>query len=171
MLRTAQRVRIYARLVDSKDGQQVWATRFDGDMTDLLALQDQVTSRISNSLQVALPAVCLRKDQSQGTPQVSELLMRGRMALNDERRRSINPHKQAEGYFRDALALEPDNSAVLTSLALVIAENLFNSRRLAQPGDTAAAQADAARQEANDLLQRATRLMPCLLYTSDAADE
>src|SRR6202011_4869111 len=37
------RVRVTGQLIDSKDGGHVWAERFDRDLTDIFAIQDEIT--------------------------------------------------------------------------------------------------------------------------------
>lgn len=47
-------VRISATLIDASNGTNIWADRFDGALDDVFALQDKVTSRIVESLEVKL---------------------------------------------------------------------------------------------------------------------
>jgi adenylate cyclase len=44
------RVRITARLVDAATGQYLWANRYDRELHDVFALQDEVTQRIVAAL-------------------------------------------------------------------------------------------------------------------------
>ncbi len=71
VLRSAEQLRINARLVDAENGEQLWADRVDGSAADLLKLQDQVTSRISSSLQFTLPIAWMRKTQMTTTTLLS----------------------------------------------------------------------------------------------------
>ena len=48
--RGANRVRIVAALIDATTGTQIWTDRLDGDLTDIFALQDDVTDSISGVL-------------------------------------------------------------------------------------------------------------------------
>lgn len=48
------RVRISARLIDATTGFNVWAERFDGSLSDVFKLQDEVTDRIVHALQLTL---------------------------------------------------------------------------------------------------------------------
>jgi TolB-like protein/DNA-binding CsgD family transcriptional regulator len=45
--RAAHRVRIVVELSDASNGAQIWGDRFDGDVDDIFALQDQVAARVS----------------------------------------------------------------------------------------------------------------------------
>ena len=50
--RAANQVRINVSLVDLSTGRDVWSDRFDGDRTNLVALQEQVNARLARSLNV-----------------------------------------------------------------------------------------------------------------------
>jgi adenylate cyclase len=52
--RLEHRVRINAQLVEAAHGLQVWAERYDRDLEDIFALQDDVTCRIVDALEVQL---------------------------------------------------------------------------------------------------------------------
>ena len=40
------RVRITAQLIDASTGNHIWADRYDGDLTDVFALQDEITKKV-----------------------------------------------------------------------------------------------------------------------------
>jgi adenylate cyclase len=46
-----ERVRVTAQLVDAGTGHHIWVDRFDGELTDIFDLQDQVTSRVIGAVQ------------------------------------------------------------------------------------------------------------------------
>ena len=48
------KVRITAQLIDALTGHHLWAERYDRDLKDIFALQDEVTLKIINALQVKL---------------------------------------------------------------------------------------------------------------------
>ncbi len=52
--RSANRIRINAQLIDALTGQQIWAERYDRDLTDLFALQDEITIKTLTAVQVKL---------------------------------------------------------------------------------------------------------------------
>src|SRR6202022_370808 len=52
--RSGGQVRVTAQLIDAETDAHLWAERFDGDMGDLFALQDEVTSRIAVALNLEL---------------------------------------------------------------------------------------------------------------------
>ena len=49
-----QRVRITAQLIDALTGHHLWAERYDRDLKDVFALQDEITMKILTALQVRL---------------------------------------------------------------------------------------------------------------------
>ncbi len=54
--KAGKRVRITAQLVDATTGYHVWADRYDRDLQDIFALQDEVTQKIVAALEVKLTA-------------------------------------------------------------------------------------------------------------------
>ena len=52
--RAGNRVRITAQLIDAGSGGHLWADRYDRDLTDIFAVQDDVTRRIVDALKVTL---------------------------------------------------------------------------------------------------------------------
>jgi TolB-like protein/class 3 adenylate cyclase len=52
--RAGDRVRITAQLIDAASGHHLWADRYDSDLQDLFALQDEITLKIVTALQVKL---------------------------------------------------------------------------------------------------------------------
>jgi adenylate cyclase len=54
--RSADRIRINAELIDALTGHNIWAERYDGDLKDLFALQDEITMKILTATQVKLTA-------------------------------------------------------------------------------------------------------------------
>ena len=52
--KAGQRVRITGQLIDGKDGGHLWADRYDRDLTDIFAIQDEITQTIVDQLKVKL---------------------------------------------------------------------------------------------------------------------
>jgi adenylate cyclase len=52
--RSADRIRINAQLIDALTGRHIWAERYDRDLRDIFALQDEITMRIVTAIQVKL---------------------------------------------------------------------------------------------------------------------
>src|SRR5438094_5922451 len=54
MRRAGQRVRITSQLIDTATGTHLWAERYDRDLTDIFAVQDDITSRVAAAIAPAL---------------------------------------------------------------------------------------------------------------------
>jgi adenylate cyclase len=52
--KSADRIRITAQLIDALKGHHLWAERYDRDLKDIFALQDEITMKIITALQVKL---------------------------------------------------------------------------------------------------------------------
>jgi adenylate cyclase len=52
--KAGSRVRVTGQLIDSKDGSHVWADRYDRELTDIFAIQDEITHSIVDQLKVKL---------------------------------------------------------------------------------------------------------------------
>ena len=52
--KAGDRVRITAQLIDGKTGDHVWAERYDRDLTDIFAIQDEISEAIVDALKVKL---------------------------------------------------------------------------------------------------------------------
>ncbi len=55
--RAGNRVRITAQLIDAENGGHLWADQFDRDLSDIFAVQDEVTRRIVDALKIKLSPV------------------------------------------------------------------------------------------------------------------
>ena len=52
--RSGDRIRITAQLIDALKGHHIWSERYDRELKDLFALQDEITIKIMTALQVIL---------------------------------------------------------------------------------------------------------------------
>jgi len=48
------RIRVTAQLIDAQDGQHVWAERYDRQLEDIFAIQDEITREIVTALRIRL---------------------------------------------------------------------------------------------------------------------
>jgi adenylate cyclase len=54
MRRAGERVRISSQLINAATGTHLWAERYDRDLTDIFAVQDDITSRVAAAIEPAL---------------------------------------------------------------------------------------------------------------------
>ncbi len=53
--KAGERIRITAQLIDVDDGYHIWSERFDRNLEDVFAIQDEITAEIVSRLEAALP--------------------------------------------------------------------------------------------------------------------
>jgi TolB-like protein/Flp pilus assembly protein TadD len=112
-------LRINARLVDGHSGAQIWSELFDGDDSDLLALQDRITGRIANSIGREIFVAAARDGEARNIdPKSSDLFMRGIAA--DNKPQSLECLREQEALFAQAAELDPKHSDALARLARAI---------------------------------------------------
>ncbi len=104
--KAGSRLRVTAQLINASDGCHLWSERFDREMTDVFALQDDIASAIGDKLELSLLGDAESRVTRAGPRHVEayELLLRGRVLLA-QRGPSIVP---AAGCFQQALALDPE---------------------------------------------------------------
>ena len=78
--KAGNRVRVTGQLIDAADGAHIWADRFDRDLTDIFAVQDELTQEIISALKVKLTPEKKDRLVRKGTLDVEgyNLFLRGR---------------------------------------------------------------------------------------------
>jgi adenylate cyclase len=125
--RSGNRVRITAQLIDSASGGHLWAERYDRDLTDLFAVQDDVTRRIVDALKVTLsPAEKVRLADSEACNiEAYDYFLRGRDFLLGENK-TREKFKQSIELFLRALELDPKHSQAFAGLSWAYIFDYFN---------------------------------------------
>ena len=123
--RAGGQVRMNVSLSDLSTGRDVWSDRFDGDRTNLAALQEQVTARLARSLNVQLVQAESRRSQMERptNPDAVDFSMRGWAKLYEPRTKSTNA--QAKDLFDSALRLDPDNVDAMLGKATCVAHDVI----------------------------------------------
>ena len=108
--RAGNRVRITAQLIDAGSGGHLWADRYDRDLTDIFAVQDDVTHRIVDALKVTLgPDEKARPAGGGATVNMEayDYSLRGRELLlgNPKTRETF---EKATALFRKAIEIDPN---------------------------------------------------------------
>ena len=68
--KAGDRVRITGQLIDGAKGDHVWAARYDRDLTDIFAIQDEISKAIVEALKVKLLPAEKKKIEQRGTSNV-----------------------------------------------------------------------------------------------------
>ena len=110
--RAAGRVRINVQLIDAIGGGHMWAERFDRNLEDIFAVQDEVTAKIVEALVGHLTAPVSRKRPR--SMEAYDLCVRARM-LNEE---SLQATQEARFLLKQAIALDPGYAEAHQLLAM-----------------------------------------------------
>ena len=110
------RVRITAQLIDSATGGHMWAERYDRDLTDVFAVQDEITHRIVESLRVSLLPTEKQAIEKIPTENVEayKFHLLGRQFF---RRHSRANYNVAKRMFEKAIELDPNYARAYAGVA------------------------------------------------------
>jgi TolB-like protein/Tfp pilus assembly protein PilF len=114
--RSEEWVRITAQLIDAASGVHVWAERYDRELKDIFALQDDVTRRIATVLQVKLASNEANRFGHEGAPvaEAHDALLRGLERFWVYTQEST---EEAKVHFANAVQLDPGYAAAHAWLA------------------------------------------------------
>jgi adenylate cyclase len=140
--RIGNQVRINAQLIDTDTAATIWSDRFDGDWTQSMKLEDEVTGRLARRLDLELTNEESRRSRSErpDNPDAVDFANRAWSVLN--RPYSREQLEQSRDLFEQGLHIDPALSKALVGLALTLAIEV-NYRWSANP-EEALAKADAA---------------------------
>jgi adenylate cyclase len=123
--KAGNRVRVTGQLIDAESGAHIWADRFDRDLTDIFAIQDELTQEIIAALKVKL------------TPEKKERLVR-KNTIDQEaydlflRVRELVWHStrsgniEARNMLERAVTINPDFAAALASIGFTHLNDYIN---------------------------------------------
>jgi TolB-like protein/DNA-binding winged helix-turn-helix (wHTH) protein/Flp pilus assembly protein TadD len=116
VLRSGDRVRITAQLIQANADKHLWAASYEGDVRDTLALQNQVARSIADEIRISLSPQeqAVLKSAKVVNPEAYEAYLKGRYFWN---KRTANSLKTAVDYFNQAIAKDPNYAEAYTGLA------------------------------------------------------
>jgi TolB-like protein len=116
VMRSGQRVRIAAQLVDAGNDEHLWAQSYDRDVGDVLILQKEISGKIADEIRIKLTprqGTQLAKN-SRVDPQVEEDYLKGRYHLNKGSDEEIRKGIQ---FFEHVLTSNPKDARGYAGLA------------------------------------------------------
>ena len=134
--RSGNQVRVNAQLIDAETDAHVWAERFERDIDDLFALQNEITSRIAITLNLAMIGAEAARPTER--PDALDYIFRGRAAFSKPKSRDT--YAEAIGLFERALALAPRSVEAQNRLALALADRVLDSMTDTEAADIARAE-------------------------------
>ena len=118
MRRAGGRIRINAQMIDGASGGHLWAERYDRDLQDIFAVQDEVTRNIVSALKVRLTAgeEAEREGRGKVDPEAYDLLVRARQTMM-----LLNPEAAVEArrMLERVIAIDPGLALAYARLSMV----------------------------------------------------
>ena len=130
--RAGNRVRITAQLIDARTGGHLWADRYDRDLTDIFAVQDEVTMKIVEALKITLQPAERALVQRGGTTSIEahDCVLRAREYWLDMLSSSSNQASAAVdkvlALLQQAIDLDPQYAEAYAYMSMVYSVDLVN---------------------------------------------
>lgn len=114
--KAGKRLRLTAQLVNAQDNSQLWADRYDRELEDVFAIQDEISASIVEALRVVLSDDEKRAIEQVPTANVEAygFYLRGRQYFHQHRRKN---HEYARQMFERAIELDPGYALAYAGVA------------------------------------------------------
>jgi adenylate cyclase len=114
--RAGNRVRITAQLIDAATGHHLWADRYDRDLADVFAVQDEIAHSITGAIAPGIISAEIQHAQRKDPSQLDawDRIMRAHWHI---RRFTEADIAEARRLLAEAIALDPTNSIAFSDLA------------------------------------------------------
>jgi len=121
--RAGSRIRVTAQLINATDGYHLWSERYDAEIADVFAVQDQIATAIAGALKLKLSADLAQSRHHVPTLPAFEALLKGRHYQFDGTPDGL---KRSRQYFENAIALDPEYALAHAALASYFWSLAFN---------------------------------------------
>jgi adenylate cyclase len=122
--KAGNRVRITAQLIDLTTGYHLWSENYDRDLSDIFALQDEITLKIIETMQIKLTFGEQARLWAGMTSNIQafDMLMRG---LDVYYRTNEKDNKQAQQYFKQAINIDKSYAMAYAWLGFTHTSEIF----------------------------------------------
>ena len=143
--KAGKRMRITVELIEAETGRQLWAERYDRDLADIFAVQDEVAGKVVATLAGRIEDTSRRRAAAKHGADLAayELVLLGEHA---EKEFTEDGALRARALFQQALERDPENARAHASMARTYLDELWSD--WSADWDAAAAQALAWAQKA-----------------------
>jgi TolB-like protein/Tfp pilus assembly protein PilF len=116
VMRSGDRVRINAQLIDGKTDRHIWAKNYERDARDVMAMQDELARDITEGIRITLTPEEKRhlSPEHMASVQAYDAYLRGRYFWN---RRTEPELRKAKENFEQAIASDPAYAQAYSGLA------------------------------------------------------
>jgi TolB-like protein/class 3 adenylate cyclase/Flp pilus assembly protein TadD len=116
--KAGEKVRVTAQLVEAKTGNHLWAERYDRDLKDIFALQDEITMKIITAMQVKLTEGEQARLSAKGTDNLEAYLKR-LQAKEYAAQLNKEDNALARKLAEEAISLDPEFSQAYSALSAI----------------------------------------------------
>ncbi|MBK5293982.1 MAG: protein kinase [Acidobacteriia bacterium] len=118
VMRSGDKVRITAQLIQARGDQHLWAESYDRDLSEVLGLQREVARTIASEIRISVTPQeqALMSAGRRVDPEVHQLVLRGRYYAD---KGTEDDCKKALDYFEQAIARDPNYAPAHSGVALV----------------------------------------------------
>ncbi len=110
--RSGNRIRVTAQLITAADGSHLWSERYDREMADVFAVQDEISAAIAGALQVKLSPRAGAKPRYTPKLPAYEALLKAKFFHWKVTAESV---EQAKQFYEQAIALDPQYALALAT--------------------------------------------------------
>jgi TolB-like protein len=113
--KSGNRVRIVAQLIETEGGAHIWADRFEGDLRDIFALQDEITERIVSGVESSVQLAEIRRARAKPTASLTayDFYLRALPAWFGQ---TNDAYKRTQVLLSQALDADPEYAEALGTL-------------------------------------------------------
>jgi adenylate cyclase len=122
--RSGDRIRVNAQLIDALKGHHLWAERYDRDIKDIFAIQDEITMKIITALQVKLTSGEMIHVLAKGAKNI-DAFTKYLQAVDLWTRLTKETNAQAKKLLEEAIALDPEYPGPYIGLAKTYGMDVF----------------------------------------------
>jgi adenylate cyclase len=122
--RSGDRIRVNAQLIDARKGHHLWAERYDRDVKDIFAIQDEITMKIITALRVKLTSGEMIHVLAKGAKNI-DAFTKYLQAVDLWTRLTKEANAQARKLLEEAIALDPEYPGPYIGLAKTYGMDVF----------------------------------------------
>ncbi len=113
--RSGNRIRVTAQLINAADGSHLWSQRYDSQMTDVFAIQDEISLAIADKLRIKLAGAGPQGKRHTEDVEAYNLYLKGRYPFTKQLPDSV---AKSRDYYEQAIAADPGYALPWFGLAL-----------------------------------------------------
>jgi serine/threonine-protein kinase len=116
-VRTAgNRIRVTAQLINAADGSHLWSQRYDRELSDVFAIQDEISQAIAEKLRVSLSTPGPLVKRYTDNVEAYSLYLRGHYQAV---KNTLDGTAKGKEYFQQAISIDPDYALAWYGLGFI----------------------------------------------------